>query len=240
MVDGWLQRTGMLVGEEALSRLSSSTVIVVGVGGVGGYAAEMLVRAGVGHLVLVDADKVAETDLNRQITALHSTLGRSKCSVLEERFRDINPGVKIDVVEDYLEDGAAEGLLSGFKADFLVDAIDTLAPKLSLIKYCVDKKIPFVSSMGSGAKFDATAVRISDISKSHNCPLAYVIRKKLRKMGISKGFKVVYSEELPDRSAVVECEGRNKKSMVGTVSYIPAVFGCACAQAAIEYFRKID
>ena len=155
-------------------------------------------------------------------------------------FSDINPSLNVISIEKYIGDGEAPGILDGLKIDFLIDAIDTLSPKLSLIKYCVDRGLPFVSSMGSGAKLDATAVRISDISKSHNCPFAYVIRKRLRKMGISKGFKVVYSEELPDRAAIVECEERNKKSMTGTISYLPAVFGCACAQVAIEFFRKID
>lgn len=240
MCADWMQRTGMLLGSGTLSRLGKSTVAVIGVGGVGGYAAEMLARSGVGRLVLVDSDTVAETDLNRQITALHSTLGRSKCSVLEQRLKDINPDLSVIIEEAYVEPDGIEGLLGKYAIDFLVDAIDTLSPKLALICHCVKSGLPFVSSMGSGAKTDATAVRISDISKSHNCPLAYIIRKKLRKSGISKGFKVVYSEELPDRNAIVESEGRNKKSLVGTVSYIPAVFGCACAQVAIEYFRKID
>lgn len=236
----WLQRTGLLLGERTLSVLSSSTVAIVGVGGVGGYAAEMVVRAGVGSVVLIDPDTVSETNINRQLVALHSTVGRSKCGVLSGRLSDINPSLNVISIEKYIGDGEAPGILDGLKIDFLIDAIDTLSPKLSLIKYCVDRGLPFVSSMGSGAKLDATAVRISDISKSHNCPFAYVIRKRLRKMGISKGFKVVYSEELPDRAAIVECEERNKKSMTGTISYLPAVFGCACAQAAIEFFRKID
>jgi Dinucleotide-utilizing enzymes involved in molybdopterin and thiamine biosynthesis family 1 len=123
--------------------------------------------------------------------------------------------------------------------DYVVDAIDTLAPKITLIKYCVDNKIPHVSSMGAGAKFDATSIRISDISKSFNCPLAYILRKKLRKLGISKGFKVVFSEELPKRDAIIAVEERNKKSNVGTISYLPAVFGCICAQAAIMQLLEL-
>lgn len=236
----WLERSVLLLGENAVRRIMASTVAVVGVGGVGGYAAEMAVRSGVGNIILVDSDKVSETNLNRQIIALGSTLGKSKCEVMSERLKDINPGLNVTVVDSYLEDGKADELLSEFKIDFLVDAIDTLAPKLTLIKYCVDNSIPFVSSMGSGAKLDATAVRIADISKTKHCPLAYILRKKLRKMGINSGFKAVYSEELPDRDAIVECSERNKKSMVGTVSYLPAVFGCVCVQAMIEYFSKND
>lgn len=240
MMPVWLERSVLLLGEDAVRRIMTSTVAVVGVGGVGGYAAEMAVRSGVGNIILVDSDKVSETNLNRQIIALGSTLGRGKCEVMAERLKDINPNLNVMVVDSYLEDGKADELLSGFSIDFLIDAIDTLAPKLTLIKYCVDNSIPFVSSMGSGAKLDATAVRIADISKTKHCPLAYILRKKLRKMGIYKGFKAVYSEELPDRDAIVECSERNKKSMVGTVSYLPAVFGCACVQAMIEYFSKND
>ena len=127
-----------------------------------------------------------------------------------------------------------------YSIDFLVDAIDTLSPKLHLIKYCVDNGIPLVSSMGAGAKYDATKVRITDVSKSFNCPLAYIVRKRLRYMGIKKGFKVVFSEELPDKDSIVPCEDRNKKSQVGTISYIPAVFGCVCAQAAVQHLLSVE
>lgn len=231
----WQERTQMLVGERMLEHFARSRVAVVGVGGVGGYAAEMLVRAGVGHLVIMDSDDVSLSNKNRQLLALDSTVGKPKCDVLASRLLDINPALDIVVIKEYLETDKAGDYFSGMNIDFLVDAIDTLSPKLSLIKYCMDNSIPLVSSMGAGAKFDATKVRLADISKSYNCPLAYIVRKRLRHMGISKGFKVVFSEELPDRDAIVSQEDRNKKSQVGTVSYIPAVFGCVCAQAAIGH-----
>ena len=231
----WQERTRMLVGERMLEHFARSRVAVVGVGGVGGYAAEMLVRAGVGHLVIMDSDDVSLSNKNRQLLALDSTVGKPKCDVLASRLLDINPALDIVVIKEYLETDKAGDYFSGMNIDFLVDAIDTLSPKLSLIKYCMDNSIPLVSSMGAGAKFDATKVRLADISKSYNCPLAYIVRKRLRHMGISKGFKVVFSEELPDRDAIVSQEDRNKKSQVGTVSYIPAVFGCVCAQAAIGH-----
>ncbi len=158
--------------------------------------------------------------------------------MLSARLKDINPELDLIVIDTYLEADKVDEVLGGYKLDFLVDAIDTLAPKLALIKYCMDNSIPHVSAMGAGAKFDATKIRIADISKSYNCPLAYIVRKKLRYMGISKGFKVVFSEELPDREAIVPCEDRNKKSQVGTISYLPAVFGCACAQVAIEFLME--
>ena len=211
----------MLLGEEALLRLREAVVVVAGLGGVGAYAAEMVARAGVGRMVLIDSDRVGESNKNRQLLALDSTLGRLKTEVMAERLLDINPELPSGTVP---------------RPDFLIDAIDTLAPKIALITHCVHSGIPLVSSMGAGAKLDATKVRLTDLSKSYNCPLAFILRKKLRKIGITKGFPVVFSEELPERDAIVPTEGeRNKKSQVGTVSYIPAVFGCVCAQAAVRH-----
>lgn len=233
-MENWKERTLMLVGEAGIGRLASACVGVIGVGGVGGYAAEMIVRAGVGHIIIMDSDIVSVTNKNRQLLALDSTVGRPKCEVLKARLLDINPELEVTVLQEYLEADMVETALGGYRVDFIVDAIDTLAPKLALIKYCVDHGIPHVSSMGAGAKYDATKVRLADISKSYNCPLAYIVRKRLRHMGIKRGFQVVFSEELPDRDAIVECEDRNKKSQVGTISYLPAVFGCVCAQAAIK------
>ena len=237
-MENWKERTGLLVGEQTLRRFAEASVAVIGVGGVGGYSAEMIVRAGIGHIIILDSDEVNASNKNRQLLALDSTVGRPKCDVLSERLLDINPELDIRIIKDYLEDPAT--LLAGLRIDFLVDAIDTLSPKLSLIKYCVDNRIPLVSSMGAGAKFDVTKIRIADISKSFNCPLAYIVRKRLRHIGISKGFKVVFSEELPDENAIVPDNGRNKKSQVGTISYLPAVFGCACAQVAIEHLRNLE
>ena len=236
----WRERTGMLLGEAALAALGEKCVAVVGLGGVGAFAAEMVVRAGVGRMVILDSDRVALSNKNRQLLALDSTLGRPKTEVLRERLLDINPELRLTVIDSYLdESNVAELLPQGI--DFLIDAIDTLAPKLALIRHCVENHIPLVSSMGSGAKYDMTRIRITDLSKSFNCPLAYIVRKKLRKMGITKGFKVVFSEELPDGNAIVELTPEeiaatsNKKSQVGTISYLPASFGCACAQAALQY-----
>ena len=239
----WRERTGMLLGADRLAALETKCVAVIGLGGVGAFAAEMVARAGVGRMVILDSDSVSLTNKNRQLLALDSTMGRPKTEVLRERLLDINPALRLTVIDHYLdENNVAELLPQGI--DFLIDAIDTLAPKLALIRHCVENHIPLVSSMGSGAKYDMTRIRIADLSKSFNCPLAYMVRKKLRKMGITKGFKVVFSEELPDEEAIVEMtpEERaatsNKKSQVGTISYLPASFGCACAQAALQYLIK--
>jgi len=235
----WLQRTGLLLKEDGLRRMQEATVVVVGVGGVGGYAAEMIVRSGVGHIVIMDSDAVSLTNKNRQILALDSTVGLPKTSVLKARLLDINPSLKIDVLEQYLEADEVSSTIGQFKPDFVVDAIDTIAPKLALIRYCYEHHIPSVSSMGAGARMDATAVRLADISKTYNCNLAAVIRKRLRTVGINRGVQVVFSEELPDREAIVPCQEKNKLSMVGSISYVPAVFGCVCAQAAIRSISGI-
>lgn len=234
--DLWQERTSLLLGEDALSVLGASSVVVAGLGGVGAYAAEMMARAGIGRIVIVDSDRVSASNKNRQLLATDSNIGKMKTEVMASRLKDINPGLEIVSVSEYLTEDNIGALLSpAGRADFLIDAIDTLSPKIALMAYCYRSGIPIVSSMGSGAKLDATKVRLADLSKSYNCPLAYIIRKKLRKMGITKGIQVVFSEELPDRRSIVPVEGeRNKKSQVGTVPYLPPVFGCVCAQAAIS------
>ena len=235
-MEQWQERTSILLGEQVLDSLAARKVMVVGLGGVGAYAAEMLCRAGIGNMVLIDSDTVGQTNLNRQLIALNSTLGKLKSEVLAQRLLDINPKVQLTIISEYVEEENIPRIFeTAGELDYVVDAIDTLAPKISLIKHCVQNGIPHVTAMGAGAKLDATKIRIADLSKSYNCPLAYILRKKLRKEGISKGFKVVFSEELPDREAIVPMEERNKKSQVGTISYLPAVFGCVCAQAAIEH-----
>lgn len=233
-MENWLARTELLMGKENLNKLSGSAVMVAGLGGVGAYAAEMCVRAGFGEIIIIDSDVISYTNLNRQILALHSTVGKKKTELMEARLLDINPLLKISKVDTFIDETNVEEILGAYKPDFIIDAIDTLSPKIGLILYAVKHKIPLVSSMGAGAKYDVTMIKIKDISKSYNCPLAYVLRKRLRKCGVSKGFKVVFSEELPDTEAIVAVEERNKKSIVGTISYVPAVFGCACAQVAIE------
>ncbi len=230
----WQERSLLFLGEERLARLRGCEVVVVGLGGVGAYAAEMIARAGVGKMVILDSDVVSPTNKNRQLLALDSTMGKYKSELMEARLRDINPSLELVSIKEYLTEDNVHSLLSPFNPDYIVDAIDTLSPKIALIKYAVTNGIKLVSSMGAGAKSDATKVTIKDLSKSYNCPLAYILRKKLRKEGISKGFRVVFSEELPDTDAIVPVEEQNKKSMVGTISYLPPVFGCLCAQAVLE------
>ena len=232
--DNWLERTELLLGKEKLDLLRKAHVLVVGLGGVGAYAAEMIVRAGVGRMTIADADDVAPSNINRQLVALHSTVGRRKAEILAERLRDINPEIELTVVDRYIKDEETDLLLDAAKYDYAVDAIDTLSPKLALIKGALDRSLPLVSSMGAGAKTDPTKMEIADISKTHHCPLAHMLRKRLHKIGVRSGFRAVYSPEPMRKGALILCEEQNKKSNVGTISYIPALFGIGCASVVIR------
>lgn len=230
----WLERTELLLGGEKLNMLRRARVLVVGVGGVGAYAAEMIARAGVGHMTIADADCVSESNINRQLVALHSTIGRPKCEILAERLRDINPDLELTIVNRFIKDNETDELLDSAPFDYVVDAIDTLSPKLALIKGSLDRGIPLVSSMGAGAKTDPTLMEIKDIAKTHHCPLAHMLRKRLHKIGIKRGFWAVFSPEPVREGAMILCEEQNKKSNVGTISYIPALFGIGCASVVIR------
>ena len=230
----WLERTELLLGSEKTKRLQNARVLVVGLGGVGAYAAEMLARSGIGALTIVDADDVSETNINRQLVALHSTVGRPKAEILAARLQDINPQLRLTVLREYVRDEATDRLLDGEKFDYAVDAIDTLSPKVNLIKGALDRGIPLVSSMGAGAKTDPTLIEIRDIAKSHHCPLAHMLRKRLHKLGIRTGFRAVFSAEPAREGAMILCEEQNKKSNVGTISYLPALFGIGCASVVVR------
>ncbi len=233
-MNNWLERTVLLLGEDKLNILKNANVLVVGVGGVGAYAAEMIVRSGVGRMTIADADKVSETNINRQLVALHSTVGREKCDILADRLKDINPELQLTVVNRFIKDDETDTLLESDKFDYVVDAIDTLSPKLALIKGALDRGIRIVSSMGAGAKTDPTLMEIKDIAKTHHCPLAHMLRKRLHKIGIKRGFWAVFSPEPVREGAMILCEEQNKKSNVGTISYIPALFGIGCASVVIR------
>lgn len=234
-MEDWQQRTRLLLGEEKMERLRQAHVLVVGVGGVGAYAAEMICRAGVGQMTIVDADTVQPTNINRQLPALHSTVGKEKAEVLAARFRDINPDIRLTVLPVFLEDGNIPELLDAAHYDFVVDAIDTLAPKCHLIAEALKRHIRIVSSMGAGAKSDITQVRFADIWDTYHCGLSKAVRKRLQKLGIKRKLPVVFSTEQAAPEAVLLTEDeQNKKSTCGTVSYMPAVFGCYLAEYVIK------
>lgn len=230
----WLERTSLLLGNEKLKKLQNANVLVVGLGGVGAYAAEMIARSGVGRMTIADADTVSPTNINRQLIALHSTIGKEKSKLMADRLRDINPEIELTVVNRFIKDDETDALLDSDKFDYVVDAIDTLSPKLALIKGSLDRNIPLVSSMGAGAKTDPTKMEICDIAKTHHCPLAHMLRKRLHKIGIRSGFSAVFSPEPVREGAMILCEEQNKKSNTGTISYIPALFGIGCASVVIR------
>ena len=230
----WLERTELILGDKGIKRLNSANVLIVGLGGVGAYAAEMICRAGVGEMTIVDGDTIHASNRNRQLPALKSTEGLAKAEVMGERIRDINPDIKLTVIQEYLKDERMVNVLDmGF--DYIVDAIDTLSPKIFLIYHSLQRKFPVVSSMGAGGKFDPTMIRISDISETTDCPLARILRKRLHRLGIREGFTAVYSPEVVDKSKIIATKGeQNKASIVGTISYMPAAFGIACASVVIR------
>jgi tRNA A37 threonylcarbamoyladenosine dehydratase len=231
----WNYRTELLLGDEKLERLSQSHVLVVGLGGVGAYAAEQVCRAGVGKMTIIDADTVNDTNINRQLPALHSTLGQSKADVMGKRLLDINPELDLTIICEFLRDERTEEILSSARFDFIIDAIDTLSPKVFLLYHAFHLRIPVVSSMGAGAKTDPSLVRIADISKTMNCGLARAVRKRLKSKGIYKGIPVVFSTEIANRGAIIEIEGEAcKRTTAGTVSYMPALFGCFLASYVIR------
>jgi len=235
MLEDWKQRTRLLLGEEKMERLQQAHVLVVGLGGVGAYAAEMICRAGVGRMTIVDADMVQPTNINRQLPALHSTMGREKAEVLAARFKDINPDIQLTVLPVFLKDDNIPELLDAARYDFVVDAIDTLAPKCYLITEALKRHIKIVSSMGAGAKSDITQIRFADIWDTYHCGLSKAVRKRLQKLGIKRKLPVVFSTEQADPKAVLLTEDeQNKKSTCGTVSYMPAVFGCYLAEYVIK------
>jgi len=231
----WNSRTELLLGIDKLEHLQHSHVLVVGLGGVGAYAAEQVCRAGIGQMTIVDADVVQESNLNRQLPALHSTLGESKAEVMGKRLMDINPRLKLTILHEFLRDERTKEVLASGRYNFIIDAIDSLSPKVFLLEEAISRGIPIVSSMGAGAKIDPSQVQLADISKSYNCTLAKMVRKRLHKLGIRKGIPVVFSTEKPDMDAIVEVENEEcKKTTAGTVSYMPAIFGCFLASYVIR------
>lgn len=233
--DKWHSRTSSLIGDENLSILRSKHVAIVGVGGVGGYAAEILARTGIGTLTIIDADDVATSNINRQLIATHSTIGESKVKLFADRFKQINPDIKVNALHSYLTPDNISSLLNT-PLDFIIDAIDTVAPKIALIKYALNNNIPIISSMGAGGRIDPTKIKYDNIWNTHGDGLAKAVRQRLKKDAFYKKLNVVYSTETPQRHSLIELNDINKKSSLGTIASIPAIFGIFLANHVI---RKI-
>lgn len=237
----WLERTELLIKEEGLEKLNKANLLVIGLGGVGSFAAEFLARAGVGNMTIVDGDTVDITNVNRQLPALHSTVGKHKVEVVAERLLDINPKINLIKINEFLNPERMDEVIDSSKFDYILDCIDSVTPKLCLIKAAKRRKIKLISSMGAGGKTDPSKVMVRDISKTQNCFLARQIRKRLKKEKINKGFRCVFSNELQQEESLKMTDGANyKRSFYGTISYIPAIFGLYAAAEVINYLVKQD
>lgn len=231
----WLSRSELLIGEKGIDILQKSHVLVVGLGGVGSFAAEFIARAGVGEMTIVDGDVVDNTNRNRQLPALKTTIGQSKVAIMQERLLAINPDLKLHCIESFISPEAVENLLEGKTYNYVMDCIDSVSPKLTLLKSAYDKNFKIVSSMGAGGKLDPTLIRVADLFQTMECYLAFLVRKRGRKMGIGKGIKAVYSKEKVRDESLILTDGSNfKKSAYGTISYLPAAFGGVAASVVIR------
>jgi tRNA A37 threonylcarbamoyladenosine dehydratase len=241
MIPYWMSRTALMLDDEMVEKLIKQNILVVGLGGVGGICAEMLVRAGIGKLTIVDNDVVDISNINRQIPALHSTASQPKAKVLATRLLDINPALDLTVLEIFIQEELTTALLEKEKWDYVVDCIDTLSAKVFLMKSALDKSIPIISAMGAGGKVDPSQIEVADISQTHECNLARYVRKRLHSLGIKTGIKVVFSAEKVDQTKVIVTEkAYPKKSLIGTISYMPAMFGCTVASVVIRDLMAKD
>ena len=240
MIPYWLSRTELLLGDEPVTALMSKHVLIVGLGGVGGICAEMIARSGVGKMTIVDNDIVDLSNCNRQIPALHSEVGKLKADVMAKRLLDINPNLHLIVLPIFIQDEVINKLLDDNQFDYAVDCIDTLGPKVQFIQACKQRNIPIVTSLGAGGKVNPSLVQVTDISKTYQCTLAKYVRKRLHEVGIYEGLTVVFSPELIDPNRVIVTEKAfPKKSVIGTISYMPAIFGCMVASVVIRDLVKV-
>ncbi len=236
----WLERTELILGKTEMERLKNAHVLIVGLGGVGSFAGEFIARSGVGTMTLIDGDSFDLTNKNRQLTALESTIGKNKAVVLAERIRDINPEIKLNILEEFVLPERVLEILKTYRPTYVMDCIDSVTPKLEWIKACKRSKIKILTHLGAGGKIDPSMVKVGELKTSHNCKLGAHIKKRLKKEGFgTKGVRCVYSSELQLKDSLKMTDGSNyKRSFYGTMSYMPALFGLQGAAEAIRYLSK--
>jgi tRNA A37 threonylcarbamoyladenosine dehydratase len=236
----WLERTELILDKESLNKLKRSHVLIVGLGGIGSFAAEFIARAGVGQMTIIDGDVFDPTNKNRQLTALDSTIGKNKAEVLAERLRDINGELKLNVLNEFVLPERVWKILEEFKPDYVMDCIDSVTPKLEWIIACKRLKIKIIAHLGAGGKTDPTRVKVTNLHLTHNCKLASHLKKRLRKKGVEyKTIRAVFSSELQQKSSLKMTNGLNfKRSFYGTVSYMPALFGLIGAADVLRYLME--
>lgn len=230
----WLSRTALITGTKVLEYFAHSKVLVVGMGGVGSFAAEFIVRAGIGNITIIDGDVVEASNRNRQLPALATTEGKYKVDIMQERLLAINPELNITSIKHFMTPDDMKELLVSHSFDYVIDAIDSISPKIKLLTLCYQCGTPVVSSMGAGGKLDPTQIKVVDIAQTHTCKLARYVRKRLKKQNIYTGIKAVFSTEEVITHSLMYTESRFKKSAYGTISYLPAAFGGACASVVIR------
>ena len=238
-MDNWLDRAELLIKEDGIKKLKSSNVLIVGMGGVGSFAAEFIVRAGVGKLTIVDGDDIDNTNINRQLPAMKSTVGKLKVDVMAERLKDINPELELTVLGEFLNPERIIEVVSD-EYDYVMDCIDSISPKINLLMAAKRKRVKVISAMGAGGKTDPSKIIVTDIAKTYHDPLSRRIRKVLRSKGINKGIRVVFSTESPDKESIELTDGKDyKKSFYGTISYMPALFGLNAAAEVLRYLLDL-
>lgn len=236
----WLERTELLMGKEAIEKLQNAHVLIVGLGGIGSFAGEFVCRAGVGTMTIIDGDVFDPTNKNRQLTALDSTVGRNKAVVLAERLKDINPELKLNVLEEFVQPERVWEILNEYKPDYVMDCIDSVTPKLEWIKACMRLKIRIISHMGAGGKMDPTRVQVARLTNTYNCKLAAHIKKRLKRMDLDyRQVRTVFSSELQKKESLKLTDGTNfKRSFYGTSSFMPATFGLVGAAEVIRLITR--
>ena len=238
-MDNWLDRTELLIKKEGIEKLKNSNILIVGIGGVGSFAAEFIVRSGIGKLTIIDGDNVDNTNINRQLPAMKSTLGKHKVDVMAERLKDINPELELTVLNEFLSPERIVEVVTT-EYDYIMDCIDSITPKLNLIIAAKRKRVKIISAMGAGGKTDPSKIIVTDISKTYHDPLSRRIRKTLRSQGIDKGIRVVFSTESPNKESVELTDGADyKRSFYGTISYMPALFGLNAAGEVLRYLLDL-
>lgn len=234
MDTSWMERTALLVGQKGLEKLNNAHVLIVGLGGVGSYAAEAIGRSGIGKMTIIDGDTVDPTNRNRQLQALATTHGLNKAQLMGERLKQINPDIELDVIDQFKNPDDMKAFMAQ-KFSYVIDAIDSISPKLYLLQTAYYNNQRIISSMGAGGKMDPTRIKVVDIAQTNICPMAQYVRKRLRYMNIYKGIKAVYSDEIPAKHSIMRTDGsKYKKSAYGTISYLPAAFGLTCASVVIR------
>lgn len=241
MQKNWLERTELLIKENGIEKLQNANLLIVGLGGVGSFAAEFLARSGVGKMTIVDGDTVDITNINRQLPALHSTIGKSKVEVVADRLLDINPKLELVKINEFLSPEKMEEVIDSQKFNYILDCIDSVTPKVTLLLMAKRRKVKVVSCMGAGGKINPAKVMVRDISKTYNCFLAKQVRKRLKKEKVDKGIRCVFSNEIQKEESLEMTDGANyKRSYYGTISYIPAIFGLYAAAEVINFLIEKD